>query len=383
LIIEAAAFCYRMIRSMRLLLLLRQLNVGGAQRQVVELLRGLDRERFDVTVVTLYPGGMFAAEVEAMPHVRSISIDKKSRWEMFGFLWRLVKTVRRAKPDVIHSYLALPDLLAVLLKLVVPGVKVVWGIRASDIDLRRYDRLQRFVTWLQRRLARFPDLIIFNSEAGLRHHVASGFPAASSIVIQNGIDVHRFRPGGNGQPLRDAWSIRAGELVFGTVGRIDPTKDQLTFVRAAARVRERLPHARFVIIGPATDNYANEVRGEAARLSLDDVVVFTGPLEVNAETYAALDVFVSCSSSEGFPNAVAEALACGRRCVVTDAGDSAAIAGAFGIVAPPRDPEALAAAMIRAVDLRVDASEAARSVAERFGTDVLARKTAEALERMR
>lgn len=365
---------------MRLLLLLRQLNVGGAQRQVVELARSLDRDRFEITVITLYPGGLFAPVLEAMPHVRLVCADKRGRWDVFGFLRRLVRTLRDARPDVIHAYLTMPNILAVLLRIVVPRVKIVWGIRASNMDLSRYDRLARVTDWLQKRLARFPDLIIVNSEAGLRHH---GFPPSRSIVIQNGIDVTRFRPGVDGTPRRRAWGFTEDDVVFGVVGRIDPMKDQLNFVRAAAIVAGRLPRARFVIVGPGGGAYADAVSAEVRRLGLHDIAHFTGEVEVDAETYAALDVFVSSSAREGFPNAVAEAMACGTKCVVTDVGDAAIIAGAFALVVPAEDAEALAEAMLRAVDLPIDADAAARSIAERFGTDVLARKTSEALMRLR
>lgn len=368
-----------MIGPMRLLFLLRQLNVGGAQRQVVELARALDPKVFDITVVTFYGGGKFAPLVEEIPHVRLISVEKRGRWEVLGFFRRLIRAVRLARPDVIHSYLTLPDTLAVLLKLFIPRVRVVWGVRASNIDLGRYDWLERAADRLRRALARFPDLIIVNSDAGRRHHVASGFPESKTIVIQNGIDVRRFRPGADGSGLRRAWSVSEREVLFGVVGRIDPTKDQLTFIRAAARVRRQLPHARFVLIGPRDGRYPDVVRSEVERLALQEAVVFAGAMDVDASTYAALDVFVSCSASEGFPNAVAEAMACGRRCVVTDAGDSAAIVGRHGLVLPPGDPEAMAAAMVRAVELPIESAEAARSIAERFGTELLARRTAEAL----
>lgn len=365
-------------RPIRLMFLVRQLNTGGAQRQLVELIRALDRSTFEITVVTVYPGGEFESSVAGISDVRLLTAGRSSRWDVLSLV-RLLRLARTVNPELVYSFLPLANILAVLLKPLLPRARVAWGVRASGAD----PRVARAGQFLERLLSRFADRIIFNSEAGFAHHVEKGFPPTRGVVVRNGIDVTSFLPFASGDLVRQSWSLGKKDVVFGVVGRVDPMKDQMTFIRAAALLRGRVPRARFVIIGPATSAYADDVRAEVTRLGMDDAVVFPGFTDVTAETYAALDVVASSSASEGFPNAVAEAMACGRRCVVTNVGDSAQIVGQYGLVVPPGNPPALADAMLRVLDLDFDPDAAARSIADRYAIELLARRTSDVLLSLR
>src|SRR5438128_1272138 len=119
----------------RLLFLIRSLDRGGAQRQLVELAKGLDKTRFEVTVATFYDGGALRGEIEGADGVAVLSLHKKGRWDLLPFVWRLLQTVRRVRPQVIHGYMGVANELSLLVGRLV-GALVVWGLRASDMDLR-------------------------------------------------------------------------------------------------------------------------------------------------------------------------------------------------------------------------------------------------------
>jgi glycosyltransferase involved in cell wall biosynthesis len=336
--------------------------------------------------VTYYPGGPLAAPLHRAPGVRHVCLGKRGRWDTVPFLARLLRTLRRLRPQVLHSYLDSANILAALAKPLLPGTRIVWGVRASNMDWRRYDWLQRCLAQLERRLAPQADLIIANSQAGKAHYLARGYPADRLIVIPNGIDTDRFRPDPAGRArLRAAWRVGAEERLIGLVARLDPMKDHPTFLRAAAQLACERLDVRFVCVGGGPASYRAQLQTLATALGLGARLVWAGEQAEMAAVYSALDV--ACLSSafgEGFPNVVGEAMACEVPCVVTDVGDAALIVGDTGAVVPPGDPAALAAGL-RDMLRRIDAAGAALGarararVAQEYSTTRLVAATAQAL----
>lgn len=364
-------------RSVRWLFLTRSLDCGGSQRQLVELVRSLAKRNVSVAVATLYEGGPWHAELErtATP---VFSLDKQTRWDLLPCLTRLVRLVRRIRPAVVHGYLGTANILAVLAKMVVPSVTVVWGIRASNMDLRRYGWLDRALYRLESRLARFSDLIIVNSERGLEYAVAQGFPADKMLWIPNGIDTERFKPDGEaGRRFRRRLRIEDDVTVIGLIGRIDPMKGHRAFLDAAASLVAAGGNVRFVCVGDGDGRLKTDLRAQADRLGVADLVSWLDEYDPIEEVYNGLDLLTSCSSyGEGFSNVVAEAMACGRACVVTDVGDAKRIVGDTGFVVPPDRNDELVAAWRRLLSLsrpeRANLGDAARErIVRHFGLNRL------------
>ena len=373
----------------RVCFLMRQLNVGGAQRQVIELATGLDKSTYAVTVVTFYSGGQLSPEVAAVPGVELLSMNKRGRWDVIPFFVRLVATMRALRPDVLHGYLGVPNLLCASVKPFLKGTRLVWGVRASYKDLKRYDWLTSLTFGLERLSSRFPDLIIANSEAGKEFYASQGFPASKMVVVANGIDTERFRPDPEaGKGLRGQWGLGVSDLVIGLVGRLDPRKDHVTFLQAAAILSRERSNARFVCVGDGPTAYKKELRELGDSLGLKDRLLWTGARSDMASVYNALDILSSSSSfGEGFPNVVGEAMACGVPCVVTDVGDSRKVVGETGIVVMPGDPSRLAEAWKELLDLpesqRALLGEKARTrIVDEFRRDLLVQRTTEALARL-
>jgi glycosyltransferase involved in cell wall biosynthesis len=322
--------------------LIRSLGYGGSERQLVALAKGLHEHRHSVMVAVFYSGGPLEKKLlEAGVTVQGL--DKRGRWDLFGFLLRLVRILYEEKPDILHGYLGTPNILTVLLKPIFPHVRMVWGVRASNVDLNRYDWLSRLSYKVERRLSRFADLIIANSRSGLDYAVASGFPKNKMVVIPNGIDTDRFCPDPKArQRIRAEWGVTESEKLIGLVGRFDPMKDHPTFLRAAALLAQERENVRFVCVGDGPAGYRRELRALGEDLGLTRRLIWAGVRADMPAVYNALDIATSSSAyGEGFPNAVGEAMSCGVPCVVTDVGDSAWIVKETGRVVPPGDPEKL------------------------------------------
>ncbi len=362
--------------KIKLVFLVRSLNYGGAQRQLVTLAKALDKTRFEVSVLTFYSGQPLEKELEGTG-VRVIPLDKRGRWDLFPFLSRLVRKARLLRPDIVHGYLDIPNVLALFLRPFVHA-RVVWGVRASEMKLRDYDWLFRFAARLERFLARFPDLIVANSVAAREHHIANGFPSARLVMISNGIDTEVFKPDeGARARLRNEWGIANTSPLIGTVGRIDPVKDLPVFLQAAAIVCREINDVRFLCVGTGPAHYAQQLRSLAGDLSLADRVIWSDARLDVCAVYSALDLLVSSSRAESFPNAVAEAMSCGVPCVVTEVGDSALLVGDCGIVVPSQDPAALAAGIIRSLTAnRTEIGKRGRTrITENFSVRQLAGRT--------
>jgi len=321
----------------------RQLNLGGAQRQLLELVRSLDPARFRPTVMALYPGGEFASEIAGLPGVGYVCLGKRGRWDLAGVLVRLVREMLRVRPRVVQGYVGVCNLLALLVKMVMPSTRVVWSIRNGQVDPSDRDWLVRWSFRLERALSSCPDLIIANSEAGKAFCASHGFPAPKIRVISNGIDTERFRPEPErGARIRALWGLAEAEKAIGIAGRLHPEKDHATFLRAAALIVNRRPEARFVVIGDGPAEYCGELRRLAAELGIESRVIWAGRMDDMPAVYSALDILTSSSATEGFSNVLCEAMACAVPCVATDVGDSAWIVGDTGAVVPPGDARTLA-----------------------------------------
>jgi glycosyltransferase involved in cell wall biosynthesis len=330
----------------RILFLIRSLGQGGAERQLVALAACLRRSGWDVSVACFYGGGAFQRDLERAD-VPVIDLRKRGRWDLLGFTWRLWRTFRRSKPDIVHGYLTVGNLLALLARLARRRTRVVWGVRSSFIDRARYDRMSRLTFRLTCVLARFADRIVINSEAGAAHHASLGYPPERIRVVANGIDTQRFQFDAAGRArLRAEWSIADDAILVGLVGRLDRMKDHSTFLQAASILAANDPRWRFVCVGGGGESeYACTLESRAGELGLKERLIWAGPQDDMRAVYSALDIDASTSYGEGFPNTVAEAMACGRPCVVTDVGDSALIVGACGLVVETGNPSAFAAAI--------------------------------------
>ena len=359
---------------MRIAFLIRSLDAGGAQRQVTMLARGLRQRGDNVTVIVFYGGNTPLASQLVDCGVRLVTLDKKSRWDVLGFLYRLCSHLRAEIPDVLHGYLVDSNILVTLLSPMLPGTATVWGIRASNMDLSHYDWLARFTFKFSCWLSRFPDLIISNSEAGRRHHIASGFRPTKMEVVSNGIDTAYFRAHpAAGKRLRAEWNVSDTTPLIGMVARLDPMKDHFTFLRAAALLVQELPDARFVCVGDGPAEYRQHLLRFSDNLGLSSHVLWTGNRTDLPDLYSALNLATLTSSSgEGFPNVIAEAMACGVPVVATDVGDVLTILGPLGTTVATGNPTLLKAAWITALRTgRTSSNELRDRVVRKFSANTL------------
>ncbi|MGZ8265990.1 MAG: glycosyltransferase [Burkholderiales bacterium] len=372
------------MKTRSVLFLTRALDIGGAQRQLVELASGLHRSGWRVHVLTFYPGGA----LESVLRQRGVDVaclHKRGRWDVLPFLWRARAAIRERSPKIVHGYLDMANVVLTVLRPWLRGAHLVWGERASNMDLSRYDWLASLEGRVARLLSRYAELVICNSEAGRDYCAAQGYRARRVVVIPNGIDIERFWPDPAArEAVRAEWKVSPGEKLIGLVARLDPMKDHPTFLRAAAYVAQKRPCVRFACVGSGPDAYRGSLIKLAHELGLGERLIWADERADVWRVHNALDI--ACSSSaygEGFSNAIAEAIACGVPCVVTDVGDSAIIVGDSRRVCPPRNSEALGEALLGTIDESPYPRTRARErICDQFSTVALVSRTSEVLEQV-
>jgi glycosyltransferase involved in cell wall biosynthesis len=366
---------------MNVLLLTRDLKYGGAQRQLAVLAKGLHARGHRVVVAQFYSGGPLEQELlEAGIRIRPL--QKRGRWDLLSFLLRLARVMREERPEILYSYLT--DLVTLVLKLRFPSTKIVWGIRSSNIDLSRYDRFTRISYKLTFRLSRFADAVIANSRAGRGFYVAQGYSHEKIVVISNGIDTQRFHPDPEARHrMRSEWGIQNHEQVIGIVGRLDPVKDHPVFLQAVTSLTQKRNHLRFVCVGDGPTEYRDSLLQLTRSLKLTEHVMWLAGRSDMPAVYNGLDLLANSSTTEGFSNVIAEAMACGIPCIATDVGDSAWLMGNLGEVIPPHDPAALAKAMGKVLDRPPqNAAQIRRHIVEQFSIEKLVADTEQTLLRL-
>jgi glycosyltransferase involved in cell wall biosynthesis len=321
---------------MKVAFLIRSLEVGGAERQLAYLATGLKEKGVSVTVGVFYRGGVLE-ELLRNGGVTIEYLDKKGRWDLLGFFQRTTKWIRRENPDILHGYLTGANIVAIMVKPLFSKLHIVWGVRASNMLLDNYDQLARFTFRLSVQLSKFADLIIVNSNSGYDYHLANGYPNERMIVIHNGIDTNLFTPDLTArQQQRTAWNIGDGGILVGIIGRLDPMKDHKTFLQAIGKVLSKKKDVQFICVGNSDGNFLEDLQHYSVQLGISEKIQWE-PANVNVENvYNALDVLVSTSAyGEGFSNTLAEAMACGVRCVATDVGDARKVLSDTGVVVTP------------------------------------------------
>ncbi len=330
------------------------LAAGGAEAQLAQLLLAGGRFAEGALTVSLTAGGAWAGRLRAAS-LPLVELGMARGRPSLAGLNTLVRLIRTERPSVVQGWMYHANL-AALTSLALSGqrrrTRLIWGLRATDLDLGAYGLSTRMAVRLGALLSAAPDVVIANAHAAGAAHQRLGFRPRRFAVVPNGIDAGRFRPD---PALRRAVRAELGlgpEVpVVAHVARVDPMKDHATFLAAL----DRLGNVVAIMVGAGTESLAD--RPGLLKLGVRDDV---------ERLLAAADLFVSSSAfGEGFSNALGEAMAAGLPVIATEVGDARRVVGDAGVIVPPRDPAALARAIADILALPVAARKALGMAARR------------------
>ena len=316
---------------MKILHLIPDLGLGGAQRELCYLATAMDRNRFQMQVAIWGPQEDLCKELEVLG-VDVVRLRGVGR-SLVRLALALGSHVRRTRPDVIHTHLFDADLVGTLVARAC-GVRCCSTIHSGTFfEARRHRWRYRCLALLVSRF--FPVSQALSDVLVQRCRV----PAARVRVIRNGIDMTRFAP----SPARDG-AVTRGPII-GTLARLIPSKGIRILLDAIPHLLQKYPEALLLVGGGGEEQEALERQARA--LGIADRVVFVGPVQDPRDFYRRLDVFVLPSLDEAFGLVVLEAMAMGLPVIGTRVGGVPEVLthGVNGWLVEPGDSAVLAAGL--------------------------------------
>ncbi|MFP6781601.1 MAG: glycosyltransferase [Gammaproteobacteria bacterium] len=358
----------------KVLVVIGQLEVGGAERHLLHVLPKLRLDVLDVTVYAMRSGGALESEFSAAG-IRTISPAHHSR-RWIGLLRtaiHLTRTARELRPDVVHYFLPEAYLLGGLCSMFWPPCIHLMSRRS----LNKYQRKRPFVRQIEGFLHSRMDGILANSKAVWHELGDEGVESKQRAIIYNGVGYGASTA--SRIETRQALDLAENVLVFVMVANFIPYKGHKDLISALAIARDELPHEWKLLLIGRDSGIEEELRTAACRANIDSHIRWLGAKRNPVPYLLAADVALLTSYEEGFSNAILEAMSVGLPLLVTDVGGNreAVVNDVTGIVVPPNAPEDLARAILRIAhnpQLREEMANAGRDRVEKhFSLDECAR----------
>jgi glycosyltransferase involved in cell wall biosynthesis/peptidoglycan/xylan/chitin deacetylase (PgdA/CDA1 family) len=332
------------MRKVKILYLLDTLiEMAGSERNLLEIVTNLNRDRFEPLVICMRGENMVEQLRERNIEVININLGKIYSPAALLRAVEIFRIIRRRGISIVVTYHESSDYLGSLVARLA-GVPVIISSR-RDMGYK----LQRRHILMYRFVNRFFDRILTVSDAVKRAVAQREHVLWHKLVrIYNGVDAAKFSMRTGRKTLRKELGIEPNRPVIGMLAALRQIKGHRYFLEAAAQIRRQYPTAYFLIVGWVVENdYYLELIEQTKRLGLEHNVIFTGGRQDTPDILALFDIAVFSSLNEGFSNAVLESMAAGKPVVATRSGGTAEaiVDGESGILVEPADAQGLATAI--------------------------------------
>ncbi|EPL61293.1 glycosyltransferase [Stutzerimonas stutzeri B1SMN1] len=326
---------------MKVLLVSTGLGIGGAERQVVDLASAMADQGHVVRIAYL-AGLVLLRPNHPQVRLEALAVEKNPLQVLSGLV-RLVRLVRRFKPDVVHSHMVHANLFCRLARIFVRMPALISSAHSSNEG----GMFRMFCYRLTDRLATLSTNV--SDAAVLEYEHKCAVAPGKMIRVHNGVDCRRFAFNAVARDRLRMERAVGDRPLFLAVGRLTEAKDYPTLLSGFAIVRARHPAALLWVAG--SGELSGMLKQFASDLGLMNSVSFLGVRDDIPALLCAADVVVQSSCWEGFGLAIAEAMATERVVISTNTGGLAEVIGGEGFLAQPRQPEDLAAQMIAALQM--------------------------------
>lgn len=328
------------MNKIKLFHIISRIDIGGVERQLLSLVANLDKEKYDICV------GYFEGKGELEREFQDTGIKTK-KFKFIGLwdisIWRrLYQDMKANRYDIVHTHGFKADLYgAVFGKLA--GVPVIISTVHNQEQYLKNPIIRLLEKWI---ISPIDDTIIVVSEGVKRFLIKTcGIPEGKIKKVYYGINPVDIKID-KSKDIRAEFDIDKDGILIGCIGRLVEQKGHKYLIRAAKRVIEKIPEAKFLIVGRG--KLEKDLRNLADRLNLDSGIIFTGFRENVYSIIDKLNLIVMPSLWEGFGLVLLEAMTLGKPIVATDVGGIPEVVRdkEEGILVSPQDPKALAEAII-------------------------------------
>lgn len=338
------------------------LTRAGAEMSLLRLLTVLKDRGDHHCVVVMQPHGPVSESLQAIG-IEVVSLNMRGLGSLLSGRAQLRALVEKKQPNVLQGWMPYGNVFAYWARRWCPQAKVIWGMRGGLDDPASFRwSLRLSLLWLKRRASKVHH-IVFNSERSRQQHLAYGFAPEPCKTIPNGCDTDFFYPlpESTCAQAREKWDMPPAAWVVGHVGRFHAVKDHAKLVQVFEAINQTNANAFLVCAGPGVC-WENAELVKQIPAPLRSQVRLLGELSQAGlrDLYNVSDVFCLTSKSEGFPNVLAEAMACETPCVATPVGCAAEIVGDTGMVTPNRNADSLALSLLQVGSEADERGKAAR-----------------------
>lgn len=338
-----------MKKKIKVLFFIDSFRIGGMHRQILYLVKHLDRDIFEPIMCTSRPDGGLRGEYE------------KTGCKLLDLGWekaldpktvhRLIKVLNSQKPDIVFISMAQNLFYFRLAQLFCRKKAVQIGsFRALTFWKGHLNKRNRFLDDLfSKWLYASSDTVVVNSDAMKDHYskIINTNPQNPIITIYNGSDFN-FPITKSESNVKQELNIQDDDILIVMVARLDPWKDFNTLISVASIVAEKDPRAKFAIIGDG--ELRNKLEYKISEDDLEGSVFLVGEKKDAYNYINAADISVLSTKGEGFSNSILESMYLGKPVIATDVGGNTEIidkTGEFGILIPPKSPEFFAEEILK------------------------------------
>ena len=329
--------------------MITELPVGGAQDNTLLTVEHLDKEKYDVTLMSS-PGGSWVDRALSIPDIRVV-LNKRLQRKIhpisdLAAIWKIFRHLRREQYDIVHTHSSKPGFLGRVAAKLAGVPIIVHTIHGFPFNDFMNGATRAFYICLEKVASMCADKLITVSKLNRQKAIELKLAKPDKFVnIYSGIDLSRFSAESVAIHKRAELAIPRDHLVVGMVGRLSPQKDTSTFIEAVDIVRNTIPNITCLLAG--NGELLPSLEKLSDKLELNDTIRFLGERDDVPEILNVLDVFVLSSLWEGLGRALTEAMAMGKPVVAT------AVEGVpelvhdrrTGILVQPKDPPSLAQAI--------------------------------------
>ncbi|SFV27385.1 glycosyltransferase family 4 protein [Thermoflavifilum thermophilum] len=334
---------------MRILHIITGLDDGGSENVLYRLCKSdsLDQHY----VISLTGSGKYNEMLKQIG-VQVYTLQLNSIFTFFFDFIRLTYIIHKLKPDVIQCWMYHANVIGGAVARLLGYKSVFWSIRNSGKNFCVFHFFTKLTIKIGALFSSFiPYRIITCSLAAIDPHVSIGYERRKFVFIPNGYDITRFQVSNvQVKQYKAIYSRGSFFPILGMVARLDPSKDHENLIQALFLLKKENIQFKTLLIGNGLSNENHFIVNLIDQFHLRGDVILLGPQSDISLWMQVMDIHVLSSSAEAFPNVLAEAMLSGTPCVATDVGDAKFIVGDTGWVVPPKNPSALAEAIMVAIE---------------------------------
>tara|TARA_Y100001935_G_C17305264_1_gene511930 strand:+ start:1686 stop:2810 length:1125 start_codon:yes stop_codon:yes gene_type:complete len=362
----------------RILFLTTGLNVGGAENVLLRLLSKINREKYEIKVISLIHLGPVADKIKDLD-IEVVSLKIKSPLNVPKSFYVLLKNIKFFNPDLIHTFMTHAAFFSILIRIFYRRPVIIWNIFCNDLSLKANSFITATIMRICSRFSHIvPQRIIVDSKSAFIAHENTGYSNDRMEIINNGVDTNLFKPKKNLDNNYRAQFFDDSDFIIGMIARYHPVKAHDIFLKAAAIITKKKKGIKFFLNGKGIKNnprikeiIEKENIEEFVHLSDDNLDILT--------ILPTCDLLVSSSHFESFPNIICEAMSYTIPCIVTDVGDCKFIVGNHGVSVKPNNIKEIAEASIDMINLPKEkfikiGMNARKRIIDNFNIDLMSDK---------